>query len=227
MKTFFLSRRTFASVMTIMGIGLVSPAKADNPELVLVAYGDSLIHGYGLPAGQTLPERLQSALREEGWNVRVVNAGNSGDTTASGRARLDWTLSEKPDALLLALGANDGLRGLEPAETEANLRAIIEELRRRGVPIQLAGMMAPRNLGPDYAAEFDPLYVRLAQDYDLVLTPFLLDGVALVPELNQPDGIHPNAEGVEVVVDTLLPGTRELLRRAVHEKQLEKQHKDS
>ncbi len=110
--------------------------------------------------------------------------------------------------------------GLEPSETKANLRAIIEALRARGVPVQLAGMMAPRNLGPDYAAEFDPLYLHLAEEYHLILTPFLLDGVALVPELNQDDGIHPNAEGVEMVVQTLLPGARELLHRAVHEKQL-------
>lgn len=195
-------------------------AHAESPELVLAAYGDSLIHGYGLAPGDTVPEKLQVALREEGWNVTVLNAGNSGDTSASGLARLDWTLSERPDALLLALGANDGLRGLEPSETEANLRAIIEELNRRGVPIQLAGMLAPRNLGPDYAHDFDPIYANLAEEYQLVLTPFLLDGVALVQELNQADGIHPNAEGVDVVVETLLPGARELMRRAVHEKQL-------
>lgn len=195
-------------------------AHAESPQLVLAAYGDSLIHGYGLAPGDTVPEKLQAALREEGWNVTVLNAGNSGDTSASGLARLDWTLSERPDALLLALGANDGLRGLEPSETEANLRAIIEELNRRGVPIQLAGMLAPRNLGPDYAADFDPIYANLAEEYQLVLTPFLLDGVALVQELNQADGIHPNAEGVDVVVETLLPGARELMRRAVHEKQL-------
>ncbi len=216
----FLSRRTVASALAVLGIGITPAAVAESPPLVLVAYGDSLIHGYGLAPGDTLPEQLQTKLRQEGWNVTVLNGGNSGDTTASGLARLDWTLAEPPDALLLALGANDGLRGLDPSETEANLRAIIEELRVRGVPVQLAGMLAPRNLGPDYAAEFDPLYADLATEYELVLTPFLLDGVALVPELNQPDGIHPNAEGVEAVVETLLPGARELMRRAVHEKKL-------
>ncbi len=221
MTTRFLSRRALASALALLGIGLTSAAHAESPQLVLAAYGDSLIHGYGLPPGTTVPEKLQAALREEGWNVTVLNAGNSGDTSASGLARLDWTLADPPDALLLALGANDGLRGLEPSETETNLRAIIEELRSRGVPVQLAGMMAPRNLGPDYAAEFDPLYATLAEEYELVLTPFLLDGVALVPELNQQDGIHPNAEGVEAVVETLLPGARELMRRAVHEKQLQ------
>ncbi len=217
-----LSRRSLASVLTGLGLGLAQGASAQDapPPLTLVAYGDSLIHGYGLPPGATLPEQLEAALRTEGWKVTVLNAGNSGDTTASGKARLDWTLADRPDALLLALGANDGLRGLSPAETESNLRAIIEELQRREVPVLLAGMMAPRNLGPDYAAEFDPLYLRLAQDYDLVLTPFLLDGVALVPELNQADGIHPNGEGVGIMVETLLPGARELLRRAVHLKQV-------
>lgn len=215
-----LSRRALASALAVLGLGLMQTAKAESPPIVLAAYGDSLVHGYGLAPGTTLPEKLQAALREEGWNVTVLNAGNSGDTSASGLARLDWTLAEPPDALLLALGANDGLRGLDPAETEANLRAIIEELNRRSVPVQLAGMMAPRNLGPDYAADFDPLYANLAEEYELVLTPFLLDGVALVTELNQADGIHPNAEGVDVVVETLLPGARELMRRAVHEKQL-------
>ncbi|MEO1191690.1 MAG: arylesterase [Pseudomonadota bacterium] len=192
------------------------------PPVTLVAYGDSLIHGYGLAPGDTLPERLEEALQAEGWKVTVLNAGNSGDTTASGLARLDWTLSDRPDAVLLALGANDGLRGLSPAETKANLRQIIERLQSRQVPILLAGMFAPRNLGPDYAAEFDPIYVMLAEEYGLVLTPFLLDGVALVPELNQPDGIHPNADGVSQVVDNLMPGSRELLRRAVQQKQAAK-----
>ncbi len=220
MTKVLLSRRMLASALAILGMSLVQGVKAEGKPLVLVAYGDSLVHGYGLPAGQTLPERLEAALKEEGWNVKVQNAGNSGDTSAAGLARLDWTLAEPPDALLLALGANDGLRGLEPGQTEENLRAIIEELRRRSVPVQLAGMMAPRNLGPDYASDFDPIYPRLAEEYELVLTPFLLDGVALVPELNQDDGIHPNAHGVEIVVENLLPGARELLRRAVHEQQL-------
>ncbi|MBC6416457.1 MAG: arylesterase [Rhodospirillales bacterium] len=231
MRNIGISRRAAASVLALLGIGLLrsgpvqgSPAQ-DNPvqgskpgkrPMLLAAYGDSLVHGYGLAPSDTLPERLEAALRQEGWAVTVVNAGNSGDTTASGLARLDWTLAEPPDALLLALGANDGLRGLDPAETEANLRAIVEILHRRQVPIQIAGMLAPRNLGPDYAAAFDPIYRKLARDYGLILTPFLLEGVALVPELNQADGIHPNAEGVAVMVQTLLPGTRALLRRALH-----------
>ncbi|GAB5468925.1 MAG: arylesterase [Rhodospirillales bacterium] len=214
-----LTRRGLAAALAALGLGLAPGLSAESPPTVtLVAYGDSLVHGYGLAPGATLPEQLEEALRAEGWRVEVVNAGNSGDTTASGLARLDWTLSERPDALLLALGANDGLRGLSPAETEANLRAIIERLQQRQVPILLAGMLAPRNLGPDYAAEFDPLYLRLAEDYGLFLTPFMLDGVALVPELNQPDGIHPNAEGVGQVVETLLPGSRALMRRAVEQK---------
>jgi len=206
-------------VLAAVGIAMTSPVDADEPSLTLMAYGDSLIHGYGLPPGKTLPEQLESALREEGWQVAVINAGNSGDTTASGLARLDWTLGEGADAVLLSLGANDGLRGLSPAETEANLRQIVERLGARGIPVLLVGMMAPRNLGPDYAAEFDPLYPRLAQDYDLAFTPFLLEGVALVPELNQDDGIHPNAAGVEVMVETLLPATREVLRRAARAKE--------
>lgn len=219
-----VSRRALTLLLAALGVGMLQGALANDktPSLLLVAFGDSLIHGYGLAPGDTLPERLEEALLAEGWSVEVLNAGNSGDTTASGLARLDWTLGERPDALLLALGANDGLRGLSPTETEANLRAIIEALQEKDVPILLAGMMAPRNLGPDYAAEFDPLYLRLAHDYDLVLTPFLLDGVALVPELNQDDGIHPNAEGVHLLVENLMPGAREVLRRAASVKQADR-----
>lgn len=204
--------------MSGLGMGLLQATAAEDPPttITLLAYGDSLIHGYGLPSGKTLPEQLEQALREEGWRVKVVNGGNSGDTTASGLARLDWTLGEHTDAVLLSLGANDGLRGLSPQDTEANLRQIIERLQARDIPVLLAGMMAPRNLGPDYAEEFDPLYPRLAQDYALDFTPFLLEGVALVPELNQADGIHPNPQGVEVIVETLMPATRALLRDIAH-----------
>lgn len=181
-------------------------------DLVLLAFGDSLVHGYGLAAGETFPDQLEAALRAAGQSVRVINGGNSGDTSAAGLARLDWALADAPDLVLVELGANDGLRGLDPAATEANLDAILTRLKTRDITILLAGMLAPRNLGAEYAAEFDSLYPRLAEAHDVALYPFFLDGVALDPALNQPDGIHPNANGVAVIVERILPHLLPLLR---------------
>jgi acyl-CoA thioesterase-1 len=183
------------------------PASADPaPAFRLLAFGDSLIHGYGLAAGQTLPERLEAALRARGHSVEVINGGNSGDTTASGRARLDWALGGgSVNLALVALGANDALRGLDPAATYDNLDAILTRLKAAGLPVLLAGMLAPRNLGADYAADFDAVFPRLAEKHGVAFYPFLLDGVALDPALNQADGIHPNPAGVAVIVDRLAP----------------------
>ena len=172
----------------------------------LLAFGDSLIHGYGLAAGQTLPERLEAALRAQGHAVEVINGGNSGDTTASGRARIDWALGMgRIDLALVALGGNDALRGLDPAVTYDNLDAILSRLEAAGLPVLLAGMLAPRNLGADYADAFDAVFPRLAESHGVAFYPFLLDGVALDPALNQADGMHPNAAGVEVIVKRLAP----------------------
>ena len=185
------------------------PAQAEGspaPPFRLLAFGDSLIHGYGLAAGQTLPERLEAALKAQGHSVEVVNGGNSGDTTASGRARLDWALSGgRIDFALVALGGNDALRGLDPAATYDNLDAILTRLEAANLPVLLAGMLAPRNLGAEYAAEFDAVFPRLAETHGVAFYPFLLDGVALDPALNQADGIHPNLAGVEVIVAQLAP----------------------
>jgi acyl-CoA thioesterase-1 len=176
------------------------------PPFRLLAFGDSLIHGYGLAAGETLPERLEAALRAQGHSVEVVNGGNSGDTTASGRARLDWALGGgRIDLALVAFGGNDALRGLDPAVTYDNLDAILVRLEAAGLPVLLAGMLAPRNLGADYAADFDAVFPRLAKSHGVAFYPFLLDGVALDPALNQADGIHPNPAGVEVIVEHLAP----------------------
>ena len=183
-------------------------------SLRLLAFGDSLVHGYGLPAGATFPEQLQAALRRRGFAVEVINGGNSGDTTAAARARLDWTLSPRPDAALVELGANDGLRGLDPAATYDNLDAILGELAAQRVPVLLAGMLAPRNLGSEYAAEFDAVFPRLAERHEIDLYPFFLDGVALRPELNQADGIHPNQAGVAAIVERILPSVIRLLERS-------------
>jgi acyl-CoA thioesterase-1 len=182
-----------------------------EPPLRLLAFGDSLIHGYGLPAGATFPVQLQAALRARGFAVEIVNGGNSGDTTASARARLAWSLSPRPDLALVELGGNDGLRGLDPAATYENLEAILTEFAAAGVPVLLAGMLAPRNLGSDFATEFDAIFPQLAARRDVAFYPFFLDGVALRPELNQADGIHPNEAGVAVIVERILPSVIQLI----------------
>jgi acyl-CoA thioesterase-1 len=192
-------------------VGAVAPGGAAGAPVRILAFGDSLIHGYGLPAGETFPEQLEAALRARGFDVRVSNGGNSGDTTAAGRARLDWALAVRPDIVLVGLGANDFLRGLDPAAAYANLDAILARLGADGLPVLLAGMLAPRNLGADYAAEFDAIYPRLAQKHGVPLYPFFLDGVALDPALNQPDGLHPNAAGVRVIVERIAPSLVDLI----------------
>jgi acyl-CoA thioesterase-1 len=189
-------------------------AEAGPQDLLLLAFGDSLTHGYGLPAGTTFPEKLGLALEARGWKVRVINGGNSGETTAGGRARLDWALAEEPDAVILELGANDALRGLDPVASYANLEAMLGRLEVAEVPALLAGMRAPPNLGAEYVEAFNAIYPRLAAAHDVIYYPFFLDGVAARPALNQHDGIHPNAQGVEVIVDKILPRVEELLARA-------------
>jgi len=198
----------FVAAMTALW---VSGGRAAERPLRLLAFGDSLVHGYGLPAGATFPEQLQAALRQRGFMVDVINGGNSGDTTAAARARLAWTASPQPDAALVELGANDGLRGLDPATTYDNLDAILSELAAQGIPVLLAGMLAPRNLGAEYAAEFDAVFPRLGARHGVALYPFFLDGVALNPDLNQADGIHPNEAGVAVIVERILPSVLRLL----------------
>lgn len=209
--TLALSRRALLAFATGMAL---APSIARAAPLKLLAYGDSLIHGYGLGPAEVFPAQLEQALRAAGREVTVINGGNSGDTTAAGLARVDWTLAERPDAVLLLLGANDFLRGLDPKETAANLRALMQRFQDAGLPVLLAGMMAPQNLGADYAAEFDAIYPTLAAEFDALLYPFFLAGVALDPALNQPDGIHPNAAGVAVIVGRILPSVEALLDRA-------------
>lgn len=178
---------------------------------VILAFGDSLTSGYGLAPGQSFPAQLQAFLRREGSDARVVNGGVAGDTTEDGRNRLAWALAVHPRYVILELGANDALRGLDPARTEANLRAMLELLRQRKIKVLLAGMKAPGNLGPRYCRAFDGIYPRLARAYPVVYYPFFLAGVAFKPELNQKDGIHPNAKGVAVIVRRIAPYVRRLL----------------
>ena len=193
--------------------GLVGATSVQAASRTLLVLGDSLGAGYGLPAAQGFTARLEAALRRRGHDIKVMNGSISGDTTAGGRARLGWALSSKPDYAIVELGGNDGLRGLDPAETRANLRAILARLREKKVPVLLAGMMAPRNLGPEYERAFNSAYPELARQYGAVLYPFFLDGVALDPKLNQPDLIHPNARGVSVIVQRIVPFVEKLVTR--------------
>lgn len=181
--------------------------------LTLMALGDSLTAGYGLPKGEGYPSKLEAALRAKGMDVRVVNAGVSGDTSAGGRARLGWALADNPDAAIVALGANDALRGLEPARLYDNLAAILTTLRDKNIAVLLAGMKAPPNMGPEYGVEFEAVYARLATEFDVVFYPFLLEGVAADRSLNQDDGMHPTAAGYDVLVAHLLPSVETLLAK--------------
>lgn len=183
---------------------LASPATAGERPAVL-ALGDSLTAGYGLPPGEAFPDQLQAALRGEGIDVTMINGGVSGDTSAGGLARLDWLLGDKPDLVIVELGANDGLRGLDPAATRVNLDLIIARIRESGAHVLLAGMVAPPNLGADYGKSFNAIYPALAKKHGTAFYPFFLDGVAMNPALNQEDGIHPTAEGIAVIVRRILP----------------------
>jgi acyl-CoA thioesterase-1 len=179
-----------------------------GPERLILAFGDSLYAGYGLKAGESMPAQVEKLLRRRGINAKVVNAGVSGDTTAAGRKRLAFAidnLSRKPDLVLLGLGGNDVLRQISVAETRTNLVAMLEELKRRGISVVLTGMRAPPNLGPDFARPFDALYPELARTYGAKLDPFILDGVLGNRRLMLPDGIHPNAKGVDVIAARVAP----------------------
>jgi acyl-CoA thioesterase I len=171
----------------------------------ILALGDSLTAGLGLDAPFAFPAQLEKALKAKGHDVTIINAGVSGDTAAQGLARLDWVLTDDVDAVIVELGANDALRGLPPAQAEAALDEIMTRVKARGLPVLIAGMRAPPNLGPDYVAVFDAMYPRLAEKHGAALYPFFLDGVAAQANLNQADGIHPTAEGVALIVERMLP----------------------
>jgi acyl-CoA thioesterase-1 len=183
-------------------------------EGVVVVLGDSLSAGLGVAVDEAFPARLQARLRADGYDYRVVNAGVSGDTTAGGLRRVDWVLRAKPDVVVVALGANDGLRGLSPQAMRANLEAIVGRLQAAGARVLLAGMRLPPNYGADYTKEFEAVFPEVARRAKVPLMPFLLDGVAADPRLNQPDGIHPTAAGQQLIADRLWPHLRSLLRPA-------------
>ena len=200
--------KTSAFLLTLIAIW---PAQAKDP--VVLTFGDSLTAGYGLPRADGFVAQLQAALKQAGKAVRVKNGSVSGDTTSSGRARLAWILNEAVDLVIVELGANDALLGLPPQVTRKNLGAILVELKRRKIPVLLAGMLAPPNWGPNYSQAFNSIYPDLAKLHGAKLYPFFLDGVAAKSHLNQSDGIHPNANGVRVIVDALTPYVIDLLDR--------------
>ena len=203
----------FRLLVVLWVLAVLSPVPARAAELTVLALGDSLTAGYGLDKGLSFPDQLGHALDEIGANAAIINGGVSGDTSAGGRARLGWLLSPRPDAVIIELGANDGLRGLDPAQTRANLDAILARLKVEQIPALLTGMQAPPNLGRDYGNEFNSAYPDLAQKYGVLYYPFFLDGVATIVDLNQKDGIHPNAHGVAIIVEKMLPSVLQLLDR--------------
>jgi acyl-CoA thioesterase I len=190
---------------------MMSCASASARPLRIVALGDSLTAGYGLPMEAAFPSVLERALRARGHQVEIINAGVSGDTSSGGLARLDWSVPDGTDGVIVELGANDALRGIDPAVTRAALDEIVTRLKARGIAVMLAGMLAPRNLGEDYGRAFDGIYPALAQKHAATLYPFFLDGVAGVPRLNLQDGLHPTAEGVQLVVQRMLPSVEAFL----------------
>jgi acyl-CoA thioesterase I len=205
--------QVFALVVAALALAVPLAGAADGP-VPIVVLGDSLTAGLGLPANAAFPARLEQALRAKGMAVEISNAGVSGDTAAGGLARLDWSVPEGTEAVIVELGANDTLRGIDPKVTRQALEEIVRRLRGRGIAVLLAGMRAAPNLGPDYARDFEAIYSDLAARNDLLLYPFFLDGVATDAKLNQRDGLHPTAAGVDAIVARILPKAEELVARA-------------
>ena len=205
-----LRRVQLAALTLIVALSLVAPAALAR-TLHLVALGDSLTAGFGLPPGQGFPEALEKTLRAKGYDVEIANAGVSGDTAADGLARYDWGVPEGTDALIVELGANDMLRGLDPVAAKAALAAILTRAKAAHIATLLTGMRAAPNMGADYRSRFDAIYPDLAKQYGVTLYPFFLDGIAADPRFNQKDGLHPTREGVERIVANMLPAVETLL----------------
>ena len=197
--------------MLVLTVALLTAGPGFAQPVKMVVLGDSLSAGLGLSGPAAFPSRLQKALKDKGVDVEVINAGVSGDTSSAGRDRLDWSIPAGTEAVIVELGANDALRGTDPAVTRAALTDIVSRLKARKIAVLLCGMLAPPNYGSDYAARFDTIYPDIAKKFDLPLYPFFLDGVAANPRLNQADGIHPTAEGVDIIVRNILPTVQAFL----------------
>ena len=197
--------------MLVLMVALTAAGPVFAQPVKMVVLGDSLSAGLGLSGPAAFPARLQKALKDKGIEVDMINAGVSGDTASGGRDRLDWSVPEGTEAVIVELGANDALRGTDPAVTRAALTDIVSRLRARRIAVMLCGMLAPPNYGQDYAARFNTIYPDLAKKFDVPLYPFFLAGVAADPKLNQADGIHPTAEGVDIIVANILPTVQAFL----------------
>lgn len=205
-KAYRFILRVLIFVMTLL------PATVRAETISLVGFGDSLMAGYQLPAGDAFPTRLEKALKEKGYDVSIANAGVSGDTSSGGLARINWSVPDGTKGVILELGANDALRGIPPEQTEKNLREMIERLQARKIAVLLVGILAPPNMGGDYAARFNPIYSTLAGDYGVPLYGFFLDGVVTEASLKLEDGMHPNADGIGVMVDRFMPVAEQFIK---------------
>lgn len=199
-------------------MAMSGPVSAQTPDvkdvkpIKLAVLGDSLTAGFGLPASAAFPVRLQKALQDKGIVADILNAGVSGDTSTAGRDRLDWSIPAGTQAVIVELGANDALRGIDPKTTRAALEDILKKLKARNIAVLLCGMYAPPNLGADYGSAFNSIYPELAKAYNVPLYPFFLDGVATDAKLTQPDGLHPTAPGVDIIVQRILPTVEAFLK---------------
>jgi acyl-CoA thioesterase I len=210
---------SFLRLFFAMLFSFVVSSSAAHAATRILAFGDSLTAGYGLKAEEAFPAQLEAALKSRGHDVTVINGGISGDTTAGGKERLEWALSQQPDMVILALGANDMLRGFPPVVTRANLDSILHTLTQKNIVVVLAGMKASMNLGPAYAERFNEIFPDLASKYELPLYPFFLEDVAMKPALNLEDGLHPNAKGIAIMVKNILPVVETSLRKVPAKKQ--------
>lgn len=207
---------SITSIALLLGLSIfaaspVSAQDASNDTVQIVGFGDSLMAGYQLAQTDGFTAQLQAALTEAGYKTTVANAGVSGDTSSAGLARLDWSVPDEAQLVILELGANDALRGISPELTEKNLDQMLARLQTRGIPVLLAGMIAPPNMGTEYATKFNPLYQKLADKYQVKLYPFFLDGVAADKTLLLEDGMHPNPQGVKIMVQNILPDVKAML----------------